>query len=81
MKKQFLLIILILSIKPGFAQKVTEMNFKPQFDKYGVPGCFVLFDQSGNNYIRYNSGLCDSGYIPASTFKIPNSLIALDEGL
>jgi beta-lactamase class D len=25
--------------------------------------------------------LCDSGYIPASTFKIPHSLIALEEGI
>jgi beta-lactamase class D len=57
------------------------MNFKPQFDKYGVDGCFVLFSQTDNEYIRYNSGLCDTGYIPASTFKIPNSLIALEEGI
>ena len=79
MKKQILLLILTLSFKPGFTQKVTEMNFKPQFDKFGVTGCFVLFNQADNEYIRYNSSLCDSGYIPASTFKIPNSLIALEE--
>ena len=81
MKKLLLLFILILSFRPGFTQKVTEMNFKPQFDKYGVDGCFVLFSQTDNEYIRYNSSLCDSGYIPASTFKIPNSLIALEEGI
>lgn len=57
------------------------MNFKTHFDKYGVKGCFVLFDQAENEYIRYNSGLCDTGYIPASTFKIPNALIALEEGI
>jgi beta-lactamase class D len=57
------------------------MDFKPHFDKYSVNGCFVLYNQSDNEIIRYNSGLCDSGYIPASTFKIPNSLIALEEGI
>jgi beta-lactamase class D len=60
---------------------VIEKDFKAQFDKYGVEGCFVLYNQSANEYIKYNSGLCDSGYIPASTFKIPNSLIALEEGI
>jgi beta-lactamase class D len=65
----------------GFSQKVIEKDFKAHFDKYGVDGCFVLFNQPDNEFVRYNSGLCDSGYIPASTFKIPNSLIALEEGL
>jgi beta-lactamase class D len=81
MKKQILVLILTLSFKLGFAQQVTEMNFKPQFDKYGVTGCFVLFNQADNEYIRYNTSLCDTGYIPASTFKIPNSLIALEESI
>lgn len=81
MKKEFLLLILTLSFQPGYPQKTTEMNFQPQFDKYGVSGCFVLFNKTDNEYIRYNSSLCDSGYIPASTFKIPNSLIALEEGI
>jgi len=81
MKKQFLLIILTLLFQSGFAQKNTEMNFKSQFDKYGVSGCFVLFNPTDSEFIRYNSSLCDSGYIPASTFKIPNSLIALEEGI
>jgi hypothetical protein len=57
------------------------MDFKPHFDKYSVNGCFVLYNQSDNEIIRYNLSLCDSGYIPASTFKIPNSLIALEEGI
>lgn len=62
-------------------QRVTEKDFSAQFKKYGIDGCFVLYDQSGNSYVRYNPSLCDSGYIPASTFKIPNSVIALEEGL
>ncbi len=81
MKKQFLLLILTLSFQPGFTQNGIEMNFKSYFDKYGVDGCFVLFNQTENEYIRYNSSLCDSGYLPASTFKIPNALIALEEGI
>lgn len=81
MKIGFFILILGLIFQTGFSQKSTEIDFKKHFDKYGVDGCFVLYNQSDNEYIRYNSNLCDSGYIPASTFKIPNSLIALEEGV
>ena len=81
MKRIFLLFTALLISQIGFSQKTTEKDFKAQFDKYGVDGCFVLFNQSDNEFVKYNSSLCDSGYIPASTFKIPNSLIALEEGV
>jgi beta-lactamase class D len=81
MKRFALFNILTLVFLTGFAQKVTEINLKSNFDKYGVAGCFVLFSQTDNEFFRYNPSLCDSGYIPASTFKIPNSLIALEEGI
>jgi beta-lactamase class D len=80
MKTLFFLSLLLCS-QSGFAQRRTEMNFKPFFEKYGVDGCFVMYNPSENEYIRYNSVLCDEGYIPASTFKIPHSLIALEEGI
>ena len=73
--------ILVMISQLGFSQNVIEKNFKVQFDKYGVDGCFVLFNQADNEFVKYNSSLCDSGYIPASTFKIPNALIALEEGV
>jgi beta-lactamase class D len=81
MKTPVLLFSLLLFSQTGISQRITEMNFKQHFEKYGVDGCFVLFNPSENEYIRYNSELCDSGYIPASTFKIPHSLIALEEGI
>jgi beta-lactamase class D len=81
MKKVMLTIIAASIVSSSFSQTITEKDFKAQFDKYGVDGCFVLFNQSDNVIIRYNSALCDSGYIPASTFKIPNSVIALEEGV
>ena len=80
--KNLLNLFLLFSIQfSGFAQKITEKNFKPYFDNYGVNGCFVLFDETNNEVIRYNPAVCDSGFIPASTFKIPHSVIALEEGI
>jgi len=81
MRQAFLIIALGLISQTGLSQKVIEYDFKSIFDKYGVDGCFVLYNQTDKEYIRYNSALCDTGYIPASTFKIPNSLIALEEGV
>ena len=81
MKQIFSLIIFELIFQTGFSQKVIVKNFKSIFDKYGVDGCFVLHNQTDNEYIKYNSNICETGYLPASTFKIPNSLIALEEGV
>ena len=81
MKPLLLLLLTGMVFQIGFSQKSTEMNFKSVFDRYGVDGCFVLYNQTDDEYIRYNANLCDTGYIPASTFKIPNSIIALEEGV
>jgi beta-lactamase class D len=81
MRQLFLIIAFGLISQTGFSQKVIQKNFKSIFDKYGVDGCFVAYNQADNEYIKYNPDLCDTGYIPASTFKIPNSLIALEEGI
>ena len=80
-KRLFLILSAIICLESLQAQKKTEKNFSAIFEKYGTRGCFVLYDPAENNYITYNSAYCDTGYIPASTFKIPNSLIALEEGL
>jgi beta-lactamase class D len=79
MKQLFPILLFGLIFRTGFSQIETQKNFKPVFDTYGVTGCFVLYDQTADEYVKYNSGLCDTGYIPASTFKIPHSLIALEE--
>ncbi len=81
MKKFFILLLYLIAFNSAFSQHIVETNFKPHFDKYSVDGCFVLYNPTDNEIIRYNSSLCDSGYIPASTFKIPNALIALEEGI
>jgi len=81
MQYLFFIIIFTFLFQTGFSQNNIEKNFKAHFEKYGVDGCFVLFDPSVNEYTRYNAALCDTGYIPASTFKIPHSLIAMEEGV
>lgn len=44
-------------------------------------GAFVLSDLKNKQNIRYNTERCKQRFTPASTFKIPNSLIALETGV
>ena len=47
-----------------------------------VEGCFALLDNATNKFTVYNlSRYRDSAYLPASTFKIVNSLIGLQLGV
>lgn len=56
-------------------------DFKKYFDEYNLTGTFVLFDTNDKKYIRYNPQRAKQPRIPASTFKIANSLIGLETGL
>ncbi len=47
----------------------------------GYTGAVVLYDQNAHTLSRYNPGRCAQGFLPASTFKILNSLIALETGV
>ena len=45
-------------------------------------GCFLLYNLTKNTYdMTYGGDFCDTRRSPASTFKIANSLIALDLGI
>jgi beta-lactamase class D len=57
------------------------VDYSKLFDTYNVTGCFTLYDLKNRSKIVYNPEKCDSGYLPASTFKIPHALIALETGV
>ncbi|MBM3922987.1 MAG: class D beta-lactamase [Sphingomonadales bacterium] len=51
------------------------------FSAYNVQGCFGLMDNGTTGFTIHNlSRFRDSAYLPASTFKIVNSLIGLQTG-
>jgi len=51
------------------------------FENTGTKGCFALLDNGTGDFTIYNlSRYRDSSYLPASTFKIINSLIGLQTG-
>ena len=59
----------------------TDNSLKKYFDQNKVEGCFALLDNATGKITVYNlSRYRDSAYLPASTFKIVNSLIGLQTG-
>ncbi|MDB5232818.1 MAG: class beta-lactamase [Chitinophagaceae bacterium] len=59
-----------------------ENSLKKYFDANKVTGTFGLFDNSLGHFTIYNlSRYKDSAYLPASTFKIVNSLIGIKTGV
>jgi beta-lactamase class D len=43
--------------------------------------CFLLYDEQSQKTVREPSGVCATQLTPASTFKIPHALAALDAGV
>jgi len=58
-----------------------QADFASAFKAHGVDGTCIVFDLEAGTYAGYRPERWDSGSIPASTFKIPNSLIALETGV
>ncbi len=51
------------------------------FEKHGMKGSILIVDREKNELLGYQPAVWDSGYLPASTFKIPNALIGLQTGV
>ncbi len=71
---------------PTSTPAVDEYNqvhpeWQTYFDEYGVEGTFVLYDLNNGISMRYNPERCAEGFLPASTFKILNAMIALETGV
>ena len=56
-------------------------EFADVFSRAGVTGTFVLYDPETRRYRMHDPDRAQTRFIPASTFKIPNSLIALELGI
>ena len=61
-------------------QQLTEVA-SATYASHGTTGCFVLYDEQRDEYSRYNAACTRQPVAPASTSKIFNSLIALEEGV
>ncbi len=77
----FIALVLLLTV--SCSGEAVKSRLAPEVEPYfqGARGAFVLFDQNKNETIRYNPTRCAERFLPASTFKIMNSLIGLETGV
>lgn len=80
-----LLVAIAIVIAPVcFASDITEnQQWQHYFEQYQATGTIVIADgrtQSSNRLQAYNAERAKVRYAPASTFKIPHTLMALDSG-
>lgn len=74
-----LLPLLFVACSPN--NVTVDDSLKKYFDNNKVEGTFGLYDNGQGKFTVYNlSRFSDSAYVPASTFKIINSLIGLETG-
>jgi len=76
-----ILVGLLLSLSAHGAERIESSSITDLFDRAGVSGTFVLYDQRHERYIFHNQDRINERFIPASTFKIPNALIGLSLGV
>ena len=75
----FLLTVLITACSQNNVKE--DKSLTRYFDENKVEGCFALMDNGTGKFTVHNLGRYrDSSYLPASTFKIVNSLIGLQTG-
>lgn len=76
------LLLWVLLLSPAaFAIEIqNNPDIAAEFRAAKVNGTFVLLDVSTQRWTGYNAPRAHARYSPASTFKIPNSLIGLETG-
>ena len=80
---RFLFIIFLPIIFAGCSVNQAEMdnNLKKYFDARNVEGSFTMLNNSDGKITVYNMAMDTARFLPASTFKIVNSLIGLETGV
>jgi beta-lactamase class D len=81
MTKSLFIVCLATLVLPACSPNniVEDSSLEKYFTENKVAGCFGLFDNGKGEFTIYNvSRFTDSAYLPASTFKIVNSLIGLE---
>ena len=61
-------------------KEVTKKSFQKIIDSANVTGSILILDPKENIYYSNDFEWSRKGFLPASTFKIPNTIIALESG-
>ncbi len=73
MKKTLIIILTVLA-----TNTFGQTNFQKYFDSLGLTGSTTIYDYKNKRWIFTDNQDAETATLPASTFKIPNSLLALE---
>jgi beta-lactamase class D len=73
-------LLCLLIAFPAFAQR-EDVSLRAHLAAEGVDGTVAIFDTSDGVLRCSRVDLCVRGFLPASTFKVPNTLISLETGV
>ena len=62
-------------------REIVVSEFQTFIDSAHVVGSILIYDLKDNKYYSNNFNWAKKGNLPASTFKIPNSILALETGV
>lgn len=86
MKYTLLFVALFIHLLGGTVSAIAQTEVERAdlaavFSEHGVDGCMTVYEEETHTITRINPVLCDRMWPPASTFKIPHTLIALETGV
>lgn len=74
------LVMMLAAFHAVADETVSRPEWRKAFDARHVRGTFVLYEPDAHRYSILDDRRARHGYLPASTFKIPNALIGLEVG-
>lgn len=70
----------LLSLQVHATDWEESPEMRSLFEAAGVDGTFVLYEVAADRYVGHNRIRAETSFVPASTFKIANTLIGLSVG-
>jgi len=61
--------------------QIIKKEFQAILDTVNLNGAILIYDSKGDKYYSNDFEEAKNGHVPASTFKIPNSIIGLETGI
>ena len=81
LRTSYVLLLCVLFYSCSVNNATEDPDLKKYFDQHKVTGTFGMFNNGSGEFTIYNlARFRDSAYLPASTFKIINSLIGIETG-
>jgi len=81
MKNLYLLLIVAATLFTSCAKWEEKPEFEKFYTELNLTGSMLVYDVENNTYYVYNKERTEQEFLPASTFKIFNALVALETGV